>query len=120
MKERVKQIEIDVKKITSLARIKITEEEEKTLKKRIEKFFEYVEKISEIETKNIEPLFNPLSRETLFHSDDVEDSFSASSALKNAPDVLDHFFKTPSIIKGASSGSKKESKPLKKSMEDEE
>ncbi len=78
---------MDVKKITSLARLKITKEEGEMLEEQISKFFKYVEKISKIDTENIKPLLSTLERETLFHLDEIDNSFSADLALKNAPDI---------------------------------
>lgn len=94
---------MDIKKIAFLARLKISKEEEKTLQKEISKFFKYVEKISSIDTRDVQPLFSPSDGKTLFRSDEVKAPSSSSDfAFKNAPDHVDGFFKTPPTIRSSS------------------
>jgi len=58
----------EVKHIANLARIKISEKEEKSLKKDLSSILEYIEKLNEIDTTGVEPLYQTTGLVNSFQS----------------------------------------------------
>lgn len=88
----------EVKRIAKLAKLSLTEEEEISLQKELSSILDYMDKLNEIDTSDVEPLSHPIPVENVFREDKVEKSISREDALKNAPDVTEEFFKVPKVI----------------------
>jgi aspartyl-tRNA(Asn)/glutamyl-tRNA(Gln) amidotransferase subunit C len=88
----------DVEHVANLARLQFSEEEKKTLMNQLNKILDYMEKLNELDTSNVEPLaqVNPLTN--VFREDVVRPSQPVSEVLKNAPSRTDKFFKVPKVI----------------------
>ncbi|MEO0144661.1 MAG: Asp-tRNA(Asn)/Glu-tRNA(Gln) amidotransferase subunit GatC [candidate division WOR-3 bacterium] len=84
--------------IEELSKIKIKENREKFLK-HFENMINYFSKLKEINTDNIEPLFNPIEIECPLREDLIGNSMDRLTALNLAPDYYLEFFKSPSPIK---------------------
>lgn len=97
MKEKIIKKE-DVEYLGRLARIELTEEEKKKFEKELGKILEYISKLNEVNTENIEPTYHVLPLKNVFRDDIPESSTSKEEILKNAPDKDDDFFKVPRII----------------------
>lgn len=90
----------DVEKIAELARLKFNDDELESFTKDMNRILEYVEKLKELDTENIEPLSHPNEGSNVFRDDELKNSVQPEEALKNAPDKDDKFFKVPKVIKG--------------------
>ncbi|MFO7527116.1 MAG: Asp-tRNA(Asn)/Glu-tRNA(Gln) amidotransferase subunit GatC [Ignavibacteriaceae bacterium] len=90
----------DVEKIAELARLKFSDDELQSFTKDMNRILEYVEKLKELNTENIEPLSHPNRGTNVFRDDELKNSVQPEEALKNAPDKDDKFFKVPKVIKG--------------------
>lgn len=88
----------EVKRIAKLAKLSLTEEEEINLQKEMSSILDYMDKLNEIDTSDVEPLSHPIPVENIFREDKVEKSISREDALKNAPDATEEFFKVPKVI----------------------
>ncbi|MBN2572527.1 MAG: Asp-tRNA(Asn)/Glu-tRNA(Gln) amidotransferase subunit GatC [Ignavibacteriales bacterium] len=88
----------DVEYIAKLARLKFEEDEKEKLCKEMNQILEYMSKLNELDTENVEPLSHPIDLSNVFREDEVKKSISTEEALKNAPDKDDKFFKVPKII----------------------
>ncbi|MBU2446048.1 MAG: Asp-tRNA(Asn)/Glu-tRNA(Gln) amidotransferase subunit GatC [Bacteroidetes bacterium] len=88
----------EVKRIAKLAKLSLTEEEEISLQKELSSILDYMDKLNEIDTSDVEPLSHPIPVENVFREDKVEKSISREDALKNAPDATEEFFKVPKVI----------------------
>jgi len=88
----------DVEYIAKLARLKFEESEKEKLCKEMNQILEYMSKLNELDTENVEPLSHPIELSNVFREDEVIKSISTEEALKNAPDKDDKFFKVPKII----------------------
>lgn len=97
MKEKIIKKE-DVEYLGRLARIELTEGEKKKFEKELGKILEYISKLNEVNTENIEPTYHVLPLKNVFRDDIPESSTSKEEILKNAPDKDDDFFKVPRII----------------------
>lgn len=88
----------DVEHVAKLARLEFTEEEKKTFTRQLNQILEYMEKLNELDTTNVEPLSHVIELSNVFREDKVRPSIPAEEALKNAPAKTEKFFKVPKVI----------------------
>jgi len=88
----------DVEHVASLARLEFSDEEKKTLMNQLNKILEYMEKLNELDTSNVEPLAQVVPLSNVFRADVVKPSNPVGEVLKNAPAKTDKFFKVPKVI----------------------
>ncbi len=89
---------IDIDKISQLARIHLTLEEKPKLEKDLEAILGYVSKLDKLDTKKIEPTSHVLNLENVCRKDDPSLSNAAEMAIEHAPYVEGRFFKVPKIV----------------------
>ncbi len=89
----------DVEHIAKLARLEFNDEEINDYTQQLNKILEYVDKLNELDTENVEPLSHPVEGSNVFREDELKTSVSRDEALANAPDRTDEFFKVPKVIK---------------------
>ncbi|MBI4653928.1 MAG: Asp-tRNA(Asn)/Glu-tRNA(Gln) amidotransferase subunit GatC [Nitrospirae bacterium] len=87
-----------IEHIAMLARLELTEEENRLFSKQIDNILKYIEKLNEIDTMDIEPTSHVLSMKNVFREDNVVQSLPKDMALQNAPDKTDNFYRVPKII----------------------
>jgi len=90
----------DAEHIAELARLKFSKKELESFTHQLNQILEYVEKLNELDTENIEPLSHPVEGNNIFREDILKPSISRGEALKNAPDSDEEFFKVPKVISG--------------------
>lgn len=88
----------DVEHVAELARLSFSEEEKGDLIGDLNSVLGYVEKLSELDTDDVEIIVNPYYIENKFREDDIEPSMELSSVLDNAPDKLEEYVVVPKII----------------------
>jgi aspartyl-tRNA(Asn)/glutamyl-tRNA(Gln) amidotransferase subunit C len=88
----------DVEHVANLARLEFSDDEKKTLMNQLNKILEYMEKLNELDTSNVEPLAQVIPLSNVFREDVVKPSSPVSEVLKNAPAKTDKFFKVPKVI----------------------
>ena len=94
-------MEIDktlVKKIASLSKINVKEEEVKKFSNELSKIITWVEKLNEVETENVIPTTNPSDIKIPFREDKVDDGKIKEKILKNAPKKKGGYFIVPKVI----------------------
>lgn len=88
------------KKITELAHLKLTEEEESLIFPQVEAIIKYFEMIEKVPTDSIEPLTSPIEEEIFLRED--QDVPTASEVkkllLQSSYDLEDSFVKVPLVI----------------------
>lgn len=89
----------DVEHIAKLARLSLTDEEIHSFTGELNSILEYMEKLNELDTEDVEPLAHPLDMNNVYREDKLRDSISTDEALKNAPDKDKEYFKVPKVIK---------------------
>lgn len=87
-----------VNHIALLSRLEFKEEEIVKFQEQLSRIIEYVEKLNEIDTKDIEPTSHVISINNVFREDKVGKSLPREEALRNAPDSTEKFFRVPKII----------------------
>ncbi len=88
----------DVEYIAQLARLKFKDEELENFTHQLNEILNYVEKLNELDTANVEPLNHPVENVNVFRNDELRVSVKTEEALKYAPDSTDDFFKVPKVI----------------------
>jgi aspartyl-tRNA(Asn)/glutamyl-tRNA(Gln) amidotransferase subunit C len=91
---------MEIKKIAELARLHLSLEEEKKFESQLKDILKYVEKLNEVDTKNVEPLVHPVSFSLRLRDDVVEYYTSPKEILECAPDTIYDNFKVPQVVKG--------------------
>ena len=87
-----------VRRIARLARIKITDEEAKSLESELSQILNWVEQLGEIDTANVEPMTRVVAQMLRKREDKVTDGEIADDIVKNAPVVDDHYFVVPKVV----------------------
>ncbi len=91
-----------VRKVAKLARLDLTEAEIEEFTDQFGAILEYVEKMNELDTANIEPLAHCLPIHNVFRADQVRESLGTEKTLANAPQRDGPFFKVPKILEDSS------------------
>ena len=85
-------------KIASLSKLKFDNEELKVIKEDFEKVLTFVEKVGELDTSNVEPLYFVNENFVELREDNPEITISKKEALKNAPKTDGDYFRVPKFI----------------------
>ena len=91
-------MKISVEYISKLARLSVSEEERETFSAQLQGILSYMEKLNELDTKDVEPTSHVVSLSNVMRDDVQRDSISREDALANAPDHTDKFYRVPKII----------------------
>ena len=87
------------KKIASLARIELTEEEAATVQVEFEKILKYIHQIDQVEIpQGIEPFYGATESTNAIRQDKVAPSIQRDDILKNAPDSDGEFYQVPPVF----------------------
>lgn len=87
-----------VKKVASLARIRMSDEELERMAPQLSKIIGFVEQLAEVNTDNIEPLASVVDITLRLREDSVTDGDYSEKILKNAPEQTQGFFVVKKII----------------------
>lgn len=88
----------DIKKIAELARLEFSDSEIVNYTSEMNKILGYIEKLNELDTKDVEPLSHPIENNNIFREDITKASTDREKALSNAPDKTSEHFKVPKVI----------------------
>ena len=95
---------IDKKKVQHVAllsRLELDEKESEAYSRQLASILSYIDKLNEIDTKNVLPTSHPLSTlKNVFRKDKLKKSLETDEVLKNAPSKEGDFFRVPQIIEG--------------------
>ncbi len=89
----------DVEKMAQLSRLALIEEEKEKFAGQFSDILGYVEELSEIDDKSIEPIDQITGLSNVSREDKITNDCDREKMLKNAPDELDGFIKVKSILK---------------------
>jgi len=74
--------------------------EQEKMKDQCSRILDYMDKLSEIDTSDVEPLYSPAVQECFFREDIAERRCSHDSIMANAPQTDGTFFIVPRIVEG--------------------
>jgi len=88
-----------VENIAKLARISLTEEEKVKYQTELSSILDWVEKLNEVDTKDVEPIGQITDLKNVLSEDKVEDyPVPREEILKNAPMKKDGFIKVKKVL----------------------
>jgi aspartyl-tRNA(Asn)/glutamyl-tRNA(Gln) amidotransferase subunit C len=90
----------DVRKVATLARLKLTDAEIELLSTQLSRVLDYVVQLDEVDTENVEPMAHAVERTNVFRDDEPRASLDAADALANAPKTDGRFYLVPPILEG--------------------
>lgn len=90
--------DIDIKRISYLAKLKLPSEKEEFYSKSLEDIIQWVDNLKKIETSNIKPLHNVTETTVSIRNDDIDKNNTTDEVLKNAPERAQNFFKVPKVV----------------------
>lgn len=91
-------MKISTEHLSRLARLSLSEEEKRLFASQLDSILNYMGKLNELDTANVEPTSHVISMNNVVRDDLQKPSLSREEALKNAPDKTDKFFRVPRII----------------------
>ena len=87
-----------IKHISKLSRISVEESKAKKLAGDLNSIFDFIEKLNELDTENIEPLTSVAEITLKLRSDEVKNENIREQILKNSPDENEDFFVVPRVV----------------------
>lgn len=87
-----------VRHIARLARLRLTDAEVRLFAGQLTQIIEYFQQIDGVDTAGVEPLAHPLPLTNVLRHDEPQPSFDADTALANAPQREQDFFRVPRVL----------------------
>lgn len=88
----------DVRHISRLARLNITDEETEVMRGQLDSILTYVDKLGELDTKDVNPMSHVIPLQNVLREDVDKESLPREKALANAPEKSDGCYRVPKII----------------------
>lgn len=91
----------EIEHIAKLARLGLSEKEKEKLSEELSKILDYIEKLKEVDTKNVEPTSQATSLINIFREDENPQKIDVEQIKKmigQAPEREDNFVKTKTIL----------------------
>ena len=89
---------MDIDYVANLARIELSDEEKTTYQRQLGDVLKYFEKLQKLEVDGVEPTAHAFPRHNVWDQDESKQGFSASEALKNAPQSRQDQVVVPKVI----------------------
>ena len=90
--------EEEMTKIAKLAMIEISSEEKGDFLKQMNLTMEYIDKINDLDTSNVEPTNQIFELKNVFRKDKIQQSIDADEFKKIVPDYKDGYIVVPKIL----------------------
>jgi aspartyl-tRNA(Asn)/glutamyl-tRNA(Gln) amidotransferase subunit C len=87
-----------IKHISKLSRISVDDEKAKKLALDMNSIFDFIEKLNELNTDNIEPLTSVAETTLKLRVDEVKSGNIKEQVLKNSPEENEDFFVVPRVV----------------------
>lgn len=81
-----------------LAKLILTDAEKKKAKADMQKMLDYVDKLEELDTEEVEPMAHIFKEVNIFREDEVTNSDSREAMLLNAPKVKEGQYQVPKTV----------------------
>ena len=88
----------DVRKVSKLARLDISEESIEIYSNQLEKILEHIAQLEKIDTTNVPPTTRAVEVVNVFREDFVEDSNIREDIIKLSPQREGEFYRVPKIL----------------------
>lgn len=87
-----------VKRIASLAKLKIDDDKVKDAEGEFNKILDWIEQLNEVDTNNVEPLLSVNDENLRLREDKVSDGNQRDAVLANAPVSSYGYFVVPKVV----------------------
>ena len=87
-----------IKHISKLSRISVNEKKAEKLAGDLNSIFEFIEKLNELNTDNIEPLTSVAETTLKLRKDEVKSDNLRDQIIKNSPEENEDFFVVPKVV----------------------
>ena len=87
-----------IKHISKLSRISVDEKKAEKLAGDLNSIFNFIEKLNELNTDNVEPLTSVAETTLKFRSDEVKNQNIREQIIKNSPEENEDFFVVPKVV----------------------
>ena len=87
-----------IRKVASLARIRMNDEELERTSPQLSKIIDFIEQLAEVNTDNVEPLSNVVDITLHLRADISNDGDCQEKILANAPETTQGYFVVPNAI----------------------
>lgn len=81
-----------------LAKLELSDAEKEAAKKDMESMLDYIDKLNELDTSNVEPMSHVFPVQNVFREDVVENGDGGEYTLANAPERRDRAFVVPKTV----------------------
>ncbi|PTN39023.1 Asp-tRNA(Asn)/Glu-tRNA(Gln) amidotransferase subunit GatC [Desulfonatronum sp. SC1] len=88
----------EVAKVAGLAKLNLKPKKVEQFAAQFNNILGYMQKLNELDTSGVEPLYSPVTHETMFREDEVRMEYSREELLGNAPETDGSYFIVPRII----------------------
>ncbi len=88
----------EVRHVALLSRLHLSDAEVNAYTEQLGKILGYVEKLKELDTRNIEPMITATSSGNVFRADEPRPSLKREDALAAAPAHDGEYFRVPPVI----------------------
>lgn len=88
----------EVRKVASLARLSLTEEELRTYGAQLTQILDYVGMLDDVDIADVAPMPHAVELQNVFREDETQPSLSREEALSNAPKTDGRYFQVPQIL----------------------
>ena len=87
-----------IKHISKLSRISVDDAKADKLAGDLNSIFDFIEKLNELNTDNVEPLTSVAETTLKFRADEVKSENIRDKILKNSPEENEDFFVVPRVV----------------------
>jgi len=87
-----------IKHISKLSRISVDEQKAKKLAGDLNSIFEFIEKLNELKTDNVQPLTSVAKTTLKLRTDEVKSKDIREQIIKNSPQDNEDYFVVPKVI----------------------
>jgi aspartyl-tRNA(Asn)/glutamyl-tRNA(Gln) amidotransferase subunit C len=94
----MKITEETVDHIAHLARLEFEGEKKETIKEDLERILQFIDKLKQLETNNVEPLVYMTNEVNRLRVDETKVTLSQEEVLKNAPKKDSDYFRIPKVL----------------------
>jgi aspartyl-tRNA(Asn)/glutamyl-tRNA(Gln) amidotransferase subunit C len=88
----------EVAKVATLARLELDQDKIDQYAGQIGDILAYMDKLGELDTTDVEPMYTPVEQVSVMRDDVVEKRYAREEILKNAPETDGAFFIVPRIV----------------------
>ena len=87
-----------VDKLATLSRLEFNGKEKEEIVNDLNRMLDFVSKLNELDTTNVEPLIYMNDEKNVLREDEVKQTISQKEALSNAPKKDSDYFKVPKVV----------------------